>query len=203
MSTMRARLAIFLSGRGSGFQNLFRATEKGLLSGEIVYVVTSSSKAGGLKLAISYGFETFVFCESDYESQAVAAADMLARLKERRIDYIALAGYLRLLPVEIVQAYRNRITNIHPALLPKFGGKGMFGRHVHEAVIDAGEKESGATVHLVDERYDHGQILMQSRVEVHSDDTSETLAARVLIEEHKIYSQALENLIKGKYKIEH
>lgn len=202
MSTTRVRLAIFLSGRGSGFQNLFRATEKGILSAEIVYVVSSSSKAGGLKLAISYGFETFVYCESDYESPAVASADMAARLKEKRVEQIALAGYLRLFPPEIVQAYRNRITNIHPALLPKFGGKGMFGRHVHEAVIDGGEKESGATVHLVDERYDHGQILMQSRVNVYDDDTPETLSARVLIEEHKIYPQAIENLIQGKYEIE-
>ena len=202
MSSDRVRLAIFLSGRGSGFQNLFRATEKGLLSAEIVYVVSSSSKAGGLKLAISYGFETFVYCESDYESAAVASADMVARLKERRVEQIALAGYLRLFPPEIVQAYRNRITNIHPALLPKFGGKGMFGRHVHEAVIDAGEIESGATVHLVDERYDHGQILEQSRVTVYDDDSPETLSARVLIEEHKIYPQAIENLIQGKYEIE-
>jgi len=125
---------------------------------------------------------------------------LLPRLKERHIDEIALAGYLKLLPLEVVRAYRGRITNIHPALLPKYGGKGMYGHHVHEAVIAAGDRESGPTVHLVDEIYDNGRILGQARVPVLADDTPDTLAARVLTEEHKLYPKILQKLIQGEYK---
>jgi phosphoribosylglycinamide formyltransferase-1 len=99
----------------------------------------------------------------------------------------------------VVRKYKNHITNIHPALLPKYGGKGMYGHHVHEAVLAAGDKESGATVHLVDEIYDHGKVIIQEKIPVKADDTPDTLAARVLEIEHKIYPQALENLIRGRY----
>jgi len=162
-------------------------------------VVSSSVKAGGLQLAISYGIETFVFRPKNYPTKDEAAAALSARLRRQDVEYIALAGYLKLLPNEIVGAYRNRITNIHPALLPKYGGAGMYGLKVHQAVLSAGEKESGATVHLVDEEYDHGRILEQVKVPVYADDTSETLAARVLIEEHKLYPRVLQKLISGEY----
>lgn len=199
MSSQRVRLAVFLSGRGSGFQNLFMATESGKLSAEIVWVVSNNAEAGGLKLAVGDGLDTFVYSMDNYRSKAEAANDLLKRLQDHAVEYIALAGYLKLLPPEIVAAYRNRVTNIHPALLPKYGGRGMYGRRVHEAVINAGDRESGATVHLVDERYDNGIILEQARVPVHEDDSPDTLAARVLIEEHRIYPVTLEKLIKGKY----
>jgi phosphoribosylglycinamide formyltransferase-1 len=106
-----------------------------------------------------------------------------------------LAGYLRLLPVEVLRKFPGRVLNIHPALLPKFGGKGMYGRHVHEAVIASGDSESGASVHLVDERYDEGQVLVQRRCSVLPDDTPQSLAARVLKEEHLAYVEALQRLL--------
>lgn len=199
MNARRARLAVFLSGRGSGFQNLFMATESGKLFAEIVWVVSNNADAGGLKLAVGDGLDTFVYSLDNYASKTEAANDLLKRLREHAVEFIMLAGYMKLLPAEAVTAYRSRIVNIHPALLPKYGGKGMFGRHVHEAVIKAGDKESGATVHLVDERYDNGKILEQVRVPVYEDDSAETLAARVLIEEHRIYPVAIEKLITGKY----
>ncbi|MEW5994161.1 MAG: phosphoribosylglycinamide formyltransferase, partial [Candidatus Zixiibacteriota bacterium] len=152
-----ARIAVFISGSGSNLQALIDAAKMGLLSGRIALVVSSSSKAYGLTRAENEGIETFIFRLKKYPSPEVAAEDLLAGLKERQIDYIALAGYLKLLPSEVVRAYHNRIVNIHPALLPKYGGKGMYGHHVHEAVLAAGDKESGASVHLVDEIYDHGQ----------------------------------------------
>jgi len=112
------------------------------LSGRVVWVVSSSAKAYGLTRAEAEGIETFVFRPKKYASLEIAGAELLSGLQERKIDYIALAGYLKLLPANIVSAYRNRIVNIHPALLPKYGGKGMYGHHVHEAVLASGDKES-------------------------------------------------------------
>jgi folate-dependent phosphoribosylglycinamide formyltransferase PurN len=112
--------------------------------------------------------------------------EWLAALEPRRVDLLVLAGYLKLVPAEVVARYRGRIINVHPALLPAFGGKGMYGRRVHEAVLASGARESGATVHLVDEVYDRGTILAQARVPVLPDDDPETLAARVLQVEHRL-----------------
>ena len=156
-------------------------------------------KATSTDAASKAGIDTFVFRIKDYESKGAAERDLLEMLDEYGVEYIALAGYLKLIPVSVVQKYNGRITNIHPALLPKYGGKGMYGHHVHEAVIAAGDKESGATVHLVDEIYDNGKILEQEKVPVMPDDDPDALAARVLKIEHTIYPRALENLIRGRY----
>jgi phosphoribosylglycinamide formyltransferase-1 len=203
MAETTARIAVFISGSGSGLQALIDAAARGELCGKIAWVVASTNKAFGLERAAKAGIESFVFRVRKYATPDAAGADILTRLHERNIDYIALAGYLSLLPAEVVRSYRNRITNIHPALLPRFGGKGMFGHHVHEAVISAGETESGPTVHLVNEAYDEGAILEQVRVPVLPGDTPETLAARVLVEEHKLYPKVLDKLIKGAYRLNH
>ena len=198
-TTSTARIAVFISGGGSNLQALIDASKAGLLSGEIVLVVSNLRKAYGLKRAEQAGIDTFVFKEKKYETPELAAEDLLNTLQKYKIDYIALAGYLRLLPMAVVKSYKGRVVNIHPALLPKYGGKGMYGHFVHEAVLAAGEKESGVTIHLVDEIYDHGRILKQVTVPVLSDDTPETLAARVLEQEHKWYARVLDKLIKGEY----
>nr|MBN2277100.1 phosphoribosylglycinamide formyltransferase [candidate division Zixibacteria bacterium] len=195
----RTKLAVFISGSGSNLQSIIEAAAGGRLAAEVVLVISNKSNAYGLERATQAGIETFIYKAKKYPDQNAAATDLLEMLAQYEIDYIALAGYLQLLPNEVVKKYRNRITNIHPALLPKFGGKGMYGHFVHEAVIAAGERESGATVHLVDEIYDNGRILMQKKVPVMPDDTPDTLAARILKIEHEIYPQALDNLIKGKY----
>ena len=196
-------MRLVISGGGTGMQSLIDASNRGDLAGDIVWVVSSTKKAFGLERAKKAGVETFVFRRKKYDSPEAAEADLLGKLRERRIDYIALAGYLSLLPAGVVREYRNHITNIHPALLPKFGGKGMYGHHVHEAVLEAGETESGPTVHLVNEKYDEGRILEQVKVPVRPDDTPETLAARVLAEEHKLYPKVLDKLIKGAYTSHH
>jgi phosphoribosylglycinamide formyltransferase-1 len=162
-------------------------------------VVSSKLKAYGLERAANEDIETFVYKDKYYDSSEAAAEDLLTQLKERQVEYIALSGYLRLLPENVVAAYRGRITNIHPALLPKYGGKGMWGHHVHEAVIASGDKESGCTVHLADEIYDNGRILEQVKVPVLKGDTPDTLAARILIEEHRLYPRVLQKLIRGEY----
>ena len=195
----RAKIAVFISGGGTNLQSLIDAAASGKLSGEIVLVVSSKKDAYGLERARKAGIDTFVFRKKDYPTGEDAEKDLLEMLEEYEVEYIALAGYLKLVPSALVRKYKNRITNIHPALLPKYGGKGMYGHHVHEAVLAAGDKESGATVHLVDEIYDHGKVIIQEKVPVRADDTPDTLAARVLEIEHKIYSEALENLIRGRY----
>ncbi|MBD3332402.1 phosphoribosylglycinamide formyltransferase [candidate division GN15 bacterium] len=200
MKDSRARIAVFISGGGSNLQALIDAEKAGILAGDVVWVVSSSKKAYGLRRAEQAGIDTWVYMPKRYDSAQGAAQDLLRKLTEREIDYIALAGYLKLLPAEVVRAYSGRIVNIHPALLPKYGGKGMYGHHVHEAVLAAGETESGPTVHLVDEIYDNGRILEQVRVPVESDDTPDSLAARVLEQEHKLYPRVLSKLIRGEYE---
>lgn len=194
-----AHIAVFISGGGSNLQSLIDASNSGFLSGKIVLVVSSKNNAYGLQRATDAGIDTFVYKIKNYLSKAEAHKDLLEMLQDYKIDYIALAGYLKLLPLAVIKQYAGRITNIHPALLPKYGGEGMYGHFVHEAVIAAGDKESGATVHIVDEIYDHGRILMQEKVVVDSEETPESLAAKVLKVEHMIYPIALDNLIKGRY----
>ena len=193
---------MFLSGSGTNLQALIDATRAGILTAEIALVVSSTEKAYGLVRAAEAGIKTLVFNAKSYPSAEAAESDLLTALREHQIRYIALAGYMKLLPSGVVRAFRNRIVNIHPALLPKFGGKGMFGRHVHEAVLAAGETESGPTVHLVNEVYDDGRILEQIRVPVLPDDTPDTLAARVLEQEHRLYPRVLQKLIRGDYALD-
>jgi phosphoribosylglycinamide formyltransferase-1 len=199
MTENKARIAVFVSGGGTNLQSLIDAAGDGRLDAEIALVVSSLRKAYGLTRATDAGIPTLVFKDKKYSSPEEAGSDLLAKLEDHQIDYIALSGYMRLLPAAVVTAFRNRIVNVHPALLPKYGGQGMYGHHVHEAVLAAGDTESGATVHLADEIYDNGRILEQSTVAVLPDDTPETLAARILVQEHELYPRVLQKLIEGKY----
>ena len=176
---MTMRIAVAISGRGSNLDALLQALGPGAPAG-IVLVLTDRAEAPGLAHARTRGIPVTVL------SQPADAASWLNSLQRFRIDLLVLAGYLRLVPAQVVAAYRDRIINTHPALLPAFGGKGMYGRQVHEAVLASGARESGVTVHLVDEVYDHGAVLAQTRVPVLHDDTPERLAARVLEAEHRL-----------------
>ncbi|UCG60668.1 MAG: phosphoribosylglycinamide formyltransferase, partial [Candidatus Zixiibacteriota bacterium] len=144
-----AKLAVFVSGSGSNLQALIDATRAGILSARIVLVVSNRRDAYGLERAANANIDTFVFKSKKFATPEDAGEALLGKLKEYEIDYIALAGYLRLLPGVVVREYHNRIVNIHHALLPKYGGKGMYGHFVHEAVIASGDKESGVSVHIV------------------------------------------------------
>ncbi|HEU4588945.1 MAG TPA: phosphoribosylglycinamide formyltransferase [Gemmatimonadales bacterium] len=176
---MPMRIAVAVSGRGSNLEALLQALPaSGPASVELV--LSNRAGAGGLEVAHRHGVETAVL------ANPADPAAWLAPLERARIDLIVLAGYLKLVPPAVVERYRGRILNIHPALLPAFGGPGMYGHRVHEAVLASGAVESGATVHLVDEVYDRGQILAQARVPVLPGDTADTLAARVLAVEHRL-----------------
>jgi len=185
-------LGIFASGRGSNFEAILEAIREGRLDAEARLLLSDKRDAGALSVAKNYGVPTAVVSKTDFTSRELFVEAMLSTLKDHGVDFIALAGYMKKVPDEVISAYRNRIVNIHPALLPAFGGKGMYGHHVHQAVLDQGCKVTGVTVHIVDEAYDHGPIVAQRCVPVKEDDTVDTLAVRVLKTEHKMYAEALQ-----------
>ena len=181
---MTMRVAVAVSGRGSNLEALLHALGPGAPA-RVVLVLSNRAAAGALDRARAHSVPAEVLPDpSD-------PADWLDRLTRYRVDLLVLAGYLRLVPAAVIARYRDRILNVHPALLPAFGGRGMYGRRVHEAVLASGARESGATVHLVDEVYDRGAILAQGRVPVLPDDTPDRLAARVLAVEHRLLPAAV------------
>jgi phosphoribosylglycinamide formyltransferase-1 len=186
------RIAVFASGGGSNLQSLldhFNAKENP--RARVALVVSDRDDAGALDRARRAGVAERVIAVRGRPADDVAR-ETLAVLGDAGIDLVALAGYLKLVPEAVVQHFRGRIVNIHPALLPSFGGKGMYGKHVHRAVLDAGCLVSGVTIHYVDERYDEGKPIAQWPVPVLRGDTPESLAARVLRVEHRLYPLALE-----------
>jgi len=192
MKPRPARLAVMLSGSGRTLVNLVERIRAGALPAEIALVI-ASKECMGAQRAREAGLNTVV------EAGVIPAERLAALLAPHAIDWIILAGYLKL--VRIPDAYRGRIVNIHPALLPAFGGAGMYGHRVHEAVLAAGSKESGCTVHLCDGEFDRGQILLQRRCPVLPDDTPESLATRVFELEKEAYPAAIRGLIRGEYPV--
>jgi formyltetrahydrofolate-dependent phosphoribosylglycinamide formyltransferase len=181
---MTMRVAVAVSGRGSNLEALLRALGDDAPA-RVVLVVSNRADAAALARAREHGVPAEVL------SQPADATEWLDRLEHHRVDLLVLAGYLKLVPAAVIARYRDRILNVHPALLPAFGGRGMYGHRVHEAVLASGARESGATVHLVDEVHDRGRILAQGRVPVLPGDTAETLAARVLSVEHRLLPAAV------------
>jgi len=193
------RIAALGSGRGSNFKAILSAIqEKKIPAARICLVISNNSSAGILETARASSLPAIHLSQKQHPSEELFVEALLTLLRKHDINLIILAGYMKRIHPRVVKAYRNRILNIHPALLPKFGGKGMYGRHVHEAVIQAGEEFSGATVHIVDEVYDHGPVVLQKRVPVAPEDTPETLAAKVLKIEHELYPEALRLIAEGR-----
>lgn len=193
---MSLRLAVFAAGGGSNLQALidrFNKAAAPLL--RVALVISDRQDAGALARARAAGIEA-MHIQLSGRPPDLSTREMLAALEFADIDLIALAGYLRLVPAAVLKRYPDRIVNIHPALLPKHGGKGMYGSNVHRAVLAAGESVSGATVHYVNENYDEGRIIAQREVPVLPDDTPESLAARVLAVEHLLYPDALEQVAR-------
>ena len=195
MTTHKTRLAVFCSGSGSNFKSIYQAIAEKTLNAEIVLCLSNRSQCGAMEFARQQGIATLHITEKQFGTFDEFAAAMVKQLKDAQIDIVLLAGYMRKVPDAVVKAFPDKMLNIHPALLPKFGGEGMYGLFVHTAVLEAGETESGATVHFVNEEYDKGKILLQRTVPVLPGDTPETLAARVLECEHQLYPDALEKLL--------
>lgn len=195
------RIAVFGSGGGSNFEAICEAIDGSRLDARVVLVLSDRPSVGILERAARRGIPTAIVNPADFSSESEYSSALSDLLAASGADFIALAGYLKKIPAEVTEAYRNRIVNIHPALLPWFGGKGMYGARVHRAVLERRALVSGATVHLVDEAYDTGPVVAQSWVEVHDDDTPESLAARVLVAEHRLYPAVLQLFAQGRVRI--
>ena len=196
-------IAVFASGRGSNFASILRAIEKGNLQNvSISVVISSSAGAPVLEIARTHNIPTYHLAQKQFPSEAHFDEAVLHVLHRHDVNFIVLAGYMKKLSANLVQKFHNRILNIHPALLPDFGGKAMYGVRVHEAVINSGTKMSGATVHIVDEEYDHGPIVKQHVVPVADDETPETLATKVHEIEHQLYPEVLQLFADDRVQVE-
>lgn len=197
MTNTPIRLAVLASGSGSNFEAI-ASHFKDSTAVDVALCVSNKPSAGVLARAQSYDIPTALVDTSESISYS---SSLLQLLEQHDVSHVALAGYLKLIPDEVIARYRNKILNIHPSLLPAFGGKGMYGRRVHEAVIASGTQWSGATVHFVDETYDTGLIIMQEPVPVSADDDPASLAARILKVEHRLYPSVIELLADNRIDI--
>jgi len=191
------RIAVLLSGRGSNFEAIAESVRDGRIPGaEIAVVLSNREGAPGIDKARQRGLETRVIPSKGRQREEYDR-EVVAVLKEKKVDLVCLAGFMRLLSPYFVSEFRNRILNIHPALLPAFPGL-----EAQKQALEAGVKVSGCTVHFVDENMDAGPIVLQAVVPVHDDDTEERLSARILREEHRIYTEAINIVLSGRYRIE-
>ncbi len=185
-------IAIFASGAGTNARQIiqyFRNSPEA----KIALIVISNQEAGAIAVAEDENIPFKVISKSKFRADGY-----LLELKQNDIDFVVLAGFLWKIPPILVDAYPDRIVNIHPALLPKYGGKGMYGKAVHQAVVAAGDKESGITVHLVDNYYDHGKIIFQATCQIDGHETPETLAQKIHVLEHTHFARVIEGLLKSK-----
>lgn len=184
-------IAIFASGSGTNAENLIKFFRTSPF-GEVRMVLSNRAGAGVLERAQSLEVESVLFSREQFYN----SKEVLDLLVERDIHFIVLAGFLWLVPENLLLAFENKIVNIHPALLPKYGGKGMYGGHVHRAVIEAGEAESGISIHYVNQKYDEGDIIFQTRCQVEPGDTPDTLAQKIHILEYQYFPGVVEDLLK-------
>jgi phosphoribosylglycinamide formyltransferase-1 len=194
------RIVVLISGGGTTLRNLLAKFATSELDVQIALVVSSNPAAGGLQFAREANIPARILERRDFDSVAAYSAALFDACRAASPDLIVMGGFLKL--VEIPPDFENRVINIHPALIPAFCGKGFYGHRVHEAVLEYGAKLSGCTVHFVDNRYDHGPILLQRAVAVLPDDTPDTLASRVFAAECETYSEALRLIAAGRVSIE-
>jgi phosphoribosylglycinamide formyltransferase-1 len=192
----RGRIAVLLSGRGSNFRAILAAVREGRIDAGIALVLSNKAEAPGLASAREAGLETLFLDPKLFPSKEDYDAEIVRELNARDVDLVCLAGYMKILTPVFCRAFKNRILNIHPALLPAFPGL-----HVQQKAIDWGVRYSGCTVHFVAEEVDMGPIVLQAAIPVLQDDTEETLAARILIEEHRIYPEAVRLFFEGRIGI--
>ena len=193
------RLAVLISGGGTTMLNLAKQIEQGQLNAKITVVIASNDTAAGIDRAQALKLPAFVVPRKSYDTPAEFSDHVFSLIRDAGADLVCMAGFLSLL--EIPDDYADRVLNIHPALLPAFGGQGMFGKHVHKAVLDAGCKVSGCTVHFANQQYDRGPILVQRTCPVEETDTPDTLAARVFEQECLAYPEAIRLIADGRVSI--
>ena len=185
-----SKLAVFASGAGSNAKNIIKHFNNNK-TGQVALIITNNPKAGVLNIAEEFNIPTKIISRSDLINPHI----ILDNLAKHKIEWIVLAGFLKKIPEDLINAYPQKIINIHPALLPKFGGKGMYGRHVHQAVKEANEKETGITIHYVNHNYDEGAIISQHKCLVNFTDTVDDIDKKVRALEQKYFPQEIEKLI--------
>lgn len=189
-------IVVFASGSGSNFQSIIDSIQAGKINARIAGLISNKRGITSLERASKHNIQFEVISEADFDSYLEYSMVLINQLQKWDTDLIILAGFLKKIPTMVIQAYEKRILNIHPSLLPKYGGKGFYGLNVHKAVLEAGDAASGCTVHLVSEEYDKGLILDQVKVPVYKNDTSEQLSKRVLEQEHILYPKVISSYLK-------
>ncbi|HSA07219.1 MAG TPA: phosphoribosylglycinamide formyltransferase [Candidatus Gastranaerophilales bacterium] len=198
----KVKLAVLVSGSGTNLESLINAVNSGIIKdGQISLVISNKETAYALKRAENAGIPSFIIKRSSFDSNEDFDKYLLEKLIENKIEIVLLAGYMRILTKPLLDAYKDKILNIHPSLLPDFGGAGMYGIKAHEAVIKAGVTISGCSVHVVNEHIDGGPVIAQSRIKVMPEDTPQSLAKKVLIEEHKLYPATVQNFISTQVQL--
>jgi phosphoribosylglycinamide formyltransferase-1 len=191
------KLGFLASGRGSNMQAVIDAIRADQLDAEPCLVLSNNSKSGAMERAMREGIPSYHLSSKTHPVPEALDAAILDALLSHNVELVILAGYMKKIGRRTLNRFRNRILNIHPALLPKFGGKGMYGSRVHEAVLTAGEVETGVSIHIVDEEYDSGPLVAQTRLPVLRDDTVESLSRRVLLKEHGFLVETLQKIASG------
>jgi len=199
-SKKRLSLAVLISGTGRTLNNLLERIDEGALAADVRLVIASTPQARGLQFAEQASIPIRIVERKDYETRDSFSQAIFNLCSEADVDYVILAGYIKLL--EIPEAYKNRVLNIHPSLIPAFAGKGYYGDYVHEAVLRYGAKITGCTVHFVDNEYDHGPVVLQKSIEVLESDDVSSLNNRVFELERTAYPEAIQLLAEGKIQIE-
>ncbi len=194
-------IAVFASGRGSNFSAILDLIKKGKIDAQVVCVISDNDHPAVFDRAAAEGIPTFCINRKQFSAPEDYVAALLEMMERQKVDLIVLAGFLKLIPGAVVRRFPHAIVNIHPALLPNFGGQGFYGMKVHEAVIASGVKVTGVTIHFVDEKYDNGAIICQEQVPVRQNDTPESLAQRVLEVEHRLYPEVVQALCADKIKV--
>lgn len=189
-------IVVFASGSGTNFQSIIDAVQRGDLAATITGLITDKPNIGAIERAEKSNIPFRVISPADFPDEIEFGKELLLQLTQWNVNLIALAGYLKKIPKDVIHEYNNRILNIHPSLLPKFGGKGFYGMNVHQAVIDAEEEESGCSVHIVTDEFDEGPVIAQTKVPVKKHESPEELAERILKEEHRLYPAAIQKHIQ-------
>jgi len=195
---MKAKIAVLASGDGSNFESIVQAAHLGHLPAEIVGLVVSRDGVEAVRRAGRLKIPVVVLNPKNFADRGAWDVALRDQLVAWNADWVALAGFLALIGPAVLKKFSHRLINSHPALLPKFGGPGMYGHNVHQAVIAAGEVETGVTFHLVDEVYDHGRVLVQEKIPVLANDTAESLATRLKARENELYPRVLADLVTGR-----
>ena len=198
----RKRIAFLASHNGSAMRAIVQAIRKGYVLLNPVILISNNAECGAIRWARDNKIPVAHISKKTAGNDALADSAITKKLQEAKVDYVVLTGYMRKIGPRVLAAYKKRILNVHPALLPKFGGQGMYGDHVHKAVLAAKETKSGATVHLVDEVYDHGPIVAQVEVPVSFEDDHETLGQRVQSEERLLYIETLRRIADGEIDLD-